>query len=389
MKQLISLFRRRLRTETIIRVGPELASGWIKERRRDELAPYGVRVGPELASGRVDEGHRREVEPYGVRVRPHLARAGLHARCFSVPGFSPVAVPAYLLTVILLATFSPMRVGAEEVTAVARVGDVDIKADELRLLLGNLDPRDRAALARDPALLNRTVRALLVQRLVLQEALAKQWEKQPAVVAQVERLRQNAIIESYLDSVAVPPTGFPSEVELQSAYDSNRAAFLMPRQFRLAQIFVGAPKSPNRDETDKAQARLDAVVKRLRQPEADFAAIAKAQSEESESAVRGGEIGWLPENRIQSEIRLRVLGQAKDVVSEPIRLEDGWHIIKILDVKEAYTASLTEVREQLVAQMRTERAKAERQSFLARLLQKSPVSVNELAVSNVLEKPVK
>ena len=299
------------------------------------------------------------------------------------------ALPVLLLAGVFLACISPLRLGAEETTPVARVGETDVKADDLRGLLGNLDPRDRAALARDPALLNRTVRAVLVQRLVLQEALTKQWDKQPAVVAQLERLRQSALIESYLDSVSTSPASFPSEVELQSAYDSNRAAFLVPRQFRLAQIFIGAPKSPNKDETDKAQAKLDAVVKKLRQPEADFAALAKAQSEESESASRGGEIGWLPENRIQPEIRLRVLGQARDVVSEPIRLEDGWHIIKILDVKESYTAPLTEIREQLATQMRTERAKAERQNYLARLLQQSPISVNELAVSNVLEKPSK
>jgi len=303
---------------------------------------------------------------------------------------APIRFMAMFATaILLLAGLFPLCVVAEETTAVARVGETDVKADELRALLGNLDSRDRAALARDPALLNRTVRALLVQRLVLQEALAKKWDHEPAVMAQLERLRQNAIIESYLDSVSTAPAGYPSEAELQSAYDANRAAFLMPRQFRLAQIFVGAPKSPNKEETDKAQAKLDAVVKKLRQPESDFAALAKAQSEESESASRSGEIGWLPENRIQPEIRLRVLGQAKDVVSEPIRLEDGWHIIKILDVKEAYTAPLVEIREQLATQLRTERAKVERQNYLARLLQQSPISVNELAVSNVLEKPSK
>lgn len=299
------------------------------------------------------------------------------------------ALPVLLLAGVLISGLSPLRMGAEETTTVARVGETEVKADELHALLGSLDPRDRAALARDPALLNRTVRALLVQRLVLQEALAEQWDKQPAVLAQLERLRQNALIESYLDSVAVAPAGYPSESELQSAYDSNRAAFLVPRQFRLAQIFIGAPKSPNKDETDKAQAKLDAVVKKLRQPETDFAALAKIQSEEPESAARGGEIGWLPDNRIQPEIRLRVLGQAKDVVSEPIRLEDGWHIIKILEVKEAYTAPLAEIRDQLATQLRTERAKVERQNYLARLLQQSPISVNELAVSNVLEKPSK
>jgi len=292
----------------------------------------------------------------------------------------------FAAAILLLAAFSTLRVGAEETTAVARVGETDFKADELRVLLDGIDPRERAALARDPALLSRTIRALLVQRLVLQEALAKQWDRQPAVVAQLERLRQGALVESYLDAVAVAPVGYPSEAELQSAYESNRATFLVPRQFRLSQIFIGAPKSPNKNETDKALAKLDAVLRKVRQPECDFAALAKAQSEEAESAARGGEIGWLPENRIQPEIRLRVLGQSKDVVSEPIRLEDGWHIIKIIDVKEAYTAPLAEIREQLAATMRTEKAKSERQVYLANLLQKFPISINELAVSNLVKK---
>ena len=286
---------------------------------------------------------------------------------------------------VVLLGLCPWRVVADN-AAVARVGETDVTAEEIRALLSGLEPADRATLARDPALLNRTVRALLVQQMLLQEALAKQWDRDPSVVARLERQRRVTLAETYLDSVAQPPAGYPSEAELKAAYEANKAAFLVPRQFRLAQIFIGAPKSPNKEETDKAQARLDAVVKKLRQPETDFATVAKAQSEEPDSASRGGEIGWLPENRIQPEIRLRVLGQAKDVVSEPIRLDDGWHIVKILDVKESYTASFADVREQLATTLRTERAKSERQAYLAKLLQKSPVSINELAVSGVLEK---
>jgi len=297
------------------------------------------------------------------------------------------SIPAALVLAGIMAVgIGSTCVAADDTATVARVGETDVKADELRALLVGLEPADRTALARDPALLNRTVRAILVQRMVLQEALAKQWDRDPSVVARLERQRQATIVESYLDSVATPPVGYPTDAELKAAYDANRAAFIVPRQFRLAQVFVGAPKSPNKEENDKAQARLDLVVKKLRQPETDFAAIAKAQSEEPESAARGGEIGWLSESRIQPEIRLRVLGQAKDVVSEPIRLDDGWHIIKILDVKESYTASLADVREQLAVEMRTEHAKLERQNYLTRLVQKSPVSVNELAVSTVLGK---
>lgn len=296
-------------------------------------------------------------------------------------------VSAFVVAGTLAVTaFSSATMRAADNPVVAKVGDTEMKADELRALLKGLEPAEQAALSRDPALLSRTVRALLLQRMVLEEALAKKWDSDPAVLARLARLRDAALVETYLDSVSAPPASYPAEAEVKAAYDANRAAFVVPRQYHLAQIFIAGPKSPNQNETDKAQARLDAVVKEVRRPEADFALVAKAQSDEHESASRGGEIGWLAENRVQPEIRLRIIGQTKDVTTEPIRLQDGWHIVKILDVKDAYTASLAEVHDQLVATMRAERAKVERQNYVARILQKSPLSLNELAISTALEK---
>jgi len=54
--------------------------------------------------------------------------------------------------------------------------------------------------------------------------------------------REGALVELYLQSVSTPSAGFPSDDDLQKVYDANRAAFLMPRQFLLSQIFIAAPK---------------------------------------------------------------------------------------------------------------------------------------------------
>ena len=131
---------------------------------------------------------------------------------------------------------------AAENSVLARIGETEVQIEEVRSSIGNLDSREQAAVARDPALLNQAVRALLVQRAVLQEALAKQWDRQPEVAAQLTRVRENAIVESYLQSVSKTPESFPSDAEVQSAYDTNNAALLVPRQFRLAQIFIAAPE---------------------------------------------------------------------------------------------------------------------------------------------------
>jgi parvulin-like peptidyl-prolyl isomerase len=76
---------------------------------------------------------------------------------------------------------------------------------------------------------------------------------------------------------------------------------------------------------------------------------------------------------------------AKNGISEAVRLDDGWHILKLTDTKAAYTRTLPEVREQLVQQMRNERASMMRRSYLAELLKQHPPVLNELALSNLLD----
>jgi hypothetical protein len=276
--------------------------------------------------------------------------------------------------------------GNADSTVIARVGDTEVKLDEIRSAIESLDARDQAALARDPSLLSQTVRTLLMRRVVLKEALTKHWDQEPAVATLIQRARDNAVVESYLQSVSKPPDSYPSETELQAAYDARKAQLLVPKQFRLAQIFLALPKNADKATSDKVQAKLDTIKKSLHQAGADFGAIAKADSEESESAARGGEIGWLTENQIQPEVRLQLGSLSKNAVSEPIRLEDGWHIIKVLDVKEAYTPTLDEIRGALTQELRKEKTQSNSQAYLGKLLQQTPVAINELALSKVLNK---
>lgn len=262
---------------------------------------------------------------------------------------------------------------------VARVGGMDVSADELKSYVGALGEREQAALAKDPALLSQSVRLLLANRLVLQEAQAKKWDERPEIAAQLQRVRDSAIVELYLQSVTVAPAGFPSDDELQKTYDANRAAFLVPRQFELGQIFVALPQNADKAAEDKARKLLDEVQQKLRAPGADFAALAKSVTEAND----GGEIGWVAENAIRPEIRALVIGLSKGGISEPIKLDDGWHILRLIDTKAAYTRTLPEVREALAQQMRTERAGALRRAYLAELLRQNPPVLNEFALSNL------
>ncbi|WP_426407594.1 peptidylprolyl isomerase [Bradyrhizobium ganzhouense] len=290
------------------------------------------------------------------------------------------------------AAAAPARPPAtEDATAVkggeviARVGDSDVTAEEVRATIQLLDPRQQAAMARDPALLSQTVRAILANRLVLREASAKKWEQQAAVVAQLARARESLIVETYLQSVTAPPDSFPSEAEIKGVYDANAGALLVPRRFRLAQIVVSVAKDADKATEDTARKKLDDVVRKLKQSGADFGAIARSSSEDTASAEKEGEIGWVTEPDLRTEIRGQVTGLPKAGVTDPIRLEDGWHVLKLLDTEAAHTRPLAEVKDALVQRMRAERVEANRRAYVAELLKQSPPVVNEIALSKLLE----
>ena len=290
----------------------------------------------------------------------------------------------YLTAVTIALIGLPMMLSAADTTVIAKVGDNEVRAEDIKPFIEKLPVRDQLLLSKDAAALNEFVRGIIIQQLVYKEALSKKWEQQAQVAAQLDKIRQQAITQSYLQSLSTPPEDFPSQGELQGAYDALKKnnALQVPKQYRLAQIYVACPKGCDKDTEAKAQAKLDAVVKAVKS--GDFATVAKSQSDDASSAQRGGELGFLAESQIQPEIRSTLSSLSKGATSDPVRMNDGWHVVKVLEVKEPYTATLDEVKGSLANELRNQRAQVLGKSYLAKLLQQNPVTLNEIAVSKLI-----
>ena len=287
---------------------------------------------------------------------------------------------ALFASLVLLIPAVPLTRAADDI--IARVGDQEIKASQVTPYLENLSEQDRAGLLKNPGALSQAVRTLILQQVLFKEAIASGWDKTPDVAAQLERLRQGAIAETYLQSIAKVPEGYPSETDVKTIYEARKADLQVPAQIRLAQIYIAIPKDAPKDAQDKARTRIEEISKTAKA--GDFASVARDKSEERETASRGGEVGWLAETQIQPEIRAKVASLSKGAVTEPVRLADGWYVVKVLDVRDAHTATLDEVRDQLVRALRNDRARANREAYLSKLQQQTPVSLDELGLSKLL-----
>lgn len=294
----------------------------------------------------------------------------------------PRAAAVFALLTCLPAAFA----GPDQTdgAVVGKIGDREVRADDIRGILSSLQPATLDAIAKDPAQFEQLARALILQRVVLREALARQWDQQPDVAARVTRARDSAIEESYLESKSQPPDDYPGEEELRKTYEASKPGLLQPRSFRLAQVVVAIDKDADGAAQTKARERTTQLEKEARERGADFAAIARAKSDDSNSAARGGEIGWVAESRIQPEIRTQIERLPLHGTSAAIRLQDGWHIFHVLDIREANTPTLDQVREKLVSEMRTAKQKENARLYLESLLRENPLTIREPDLNRLL-----
>lgn len=259
--------------------------------------------------------------------------------------------------------------------SIARFGPVEMSAGELQRLLAAQPADVRAQLASSPESLDRLVRTELVRKAVLAEARAKGWDKRPEVVERVERAREQAIVSSYVNELARPPADYPPEAEIAAFYEANKQRFLRPRELRVAQIYLRRPADPALAEV--VAKRAASLAEQARSAGADFAALAKQSSEHAESAAKGGELGWLSEAALVPEVRAAVASLAPGSVTSPIATPDGWHIVRVLEVKDAAPATLAEARPAIVSALRLRRAQELEAKYLDDLLAKNPPTVDQ------------
>lgn len=139
-----------------------------------------------------------------------------------------------------------------------------------------------------------------------------------------------------------------NDEQLKEEYQ-NRIANL-EEQRRAAHILIEVSDSVS--DAD-AKAKIDALAERISAGE-DFAALAKAESQDVGSAADGGDLGFSGEGENLPEFEEALNGLQVGQVSAPVRTEYGWHLIKLLDLKTpnapAFDALKPEIERELKAQ---------------------------------------
>lgn len=202
------------------------------------------------------------------------------------------------------------------------------------------------------------------------------------------KLKVKAALDAHLDTLSsyqkefrsyrdqqIRPLMVPEGAEEQEAvtYYENMLKQLEGKNLILpAHIFVRVPQQATAEQQTAAKARIDSIYAALQAGE-DFATLAGKHSEDRQTAIRGGAIGWIGPHQLLKELEDAAYALQKGETGKPMLSTVGWHIIKLMDSKplEPYDTLAPRIREFLEARGVKDKLATQLVDSLSRTQQKS------------------
>jgi parvulin-like peptidyl-prolyl isomerase len=167
------------------------------------------------------------------------------------------------------------------------------------------------------------MRKLKMQQLVIQTANVTEQEVRQMWLRSSEKVKVGMINVGFARFSQPPPR--PTEEEIKAYYEENSDKYTHPERASLNVVML--EKKPGRYDWERAHNQAKEIYDSL-QAGADFGALAYDMSQDPGSARDSGSLGWFDRGRMVEEFDRIAFALEEGEISEPVRTQFGWHIIK-------------------------------------------------------------
>lgn len=165
---------------------------------------------------------------------------------------------------------------------------------------------------------------LISRELGVQKARKTGLDKDPVVAAKMDDILYHAQISKDLEGELKKIT--VTDEEVRKYYADNK-------EYRTAHILYRVRVTPTPEEVKKAIEQSESIYAEVSKNPDSFASLANKYSQSTAAPV-GGDLGFQPPTRLAPEYYAAIKGQKVNFITRPVRTQMGYHIIKILGVKE-------------------------------------------------------
>lgn len=157
------------------------------------------------------------------------------------------------------------------------------------------------------------------------------------------------------DAAAVESQVQVSDAEVTEYYNKNLKAYTTPEQRTASHILINVARDAKPAEQAAAKAKAEAVLAEVRKNPANFAEIAKAQSQDQGSAQAGGDLGVVEKGTFVAPVEDAIYALKEGEVSGVVQSEFGYHIIKLTSLVPAAQKPLEAAKEEIAADLKQQK----------------------------------
>ncbi len=192
----------------------------------------------------------------------------------------------------------------------------------------------------------------------------------------VDQLRSDARTDMMIDKMMeteLASTTVATEAEAKDFYDKNPDKFKQGEGVRASHILVMANESADEATKKKARAKIDAVLKRVRAGE-DFAVLAKENSEDG-SKDQGGDLGFFTKGQMVPAFDAAAFALKPGEISDVVTTQFGYHIIKMVEKRDATMVPLEKVQPQIVQYLSEQKKRDRVNAFIEEVKKRAKIEV--------------
>jgi peptidyl-prolyl cis-trans isomerase C len=283
-------------------------------------------------------------------------RAAFAAALLSAAALGVAALPAHAqspapATPPAAAAPAPGATDADPV--LARVNGIEIKKSDLTIaedeLGGSLPPQ-----LQGPARQEYVLGFLIDLTALAQSAEADKLDQAPEFAQQLAFAKKRLLMQAALSKATKAAV---SDAELKKTYDEALKQQKPEEEVRARHILFRVEDPKDEKASAAAEAKAKDVEAKLKKGE-DFAKLASALTEDPSGKENGGDLGYFTKDQMVPEFADKAFAMKPGEVSEPVKTQFGWHVIKLEDKRQKPMPSFDEVKPQ-IEQFLAQKAQAE------------------------------
>jgi parvulin-like peptidyl-prolyl isomerase len=194
-------------------------------------------------------------------------------------------------------------------------------------------------------------------RMMAEEARKRKIDQTPAAKVQISLQMDQMLAQMLFRDLQA--TAKVDSTAVQKYYDEHKSEYEEVKARHILVRFKDSrvPLREGQKELSDAEAMAKAQeLKKKLDAGADFAELAKAESDDTGTGAQGGDLGKFGRGQMVPEFDTAVFAQPVGKIGDPVRSAFGYHLIK---VEERTSKSIDEMKDQIEKQLRPELAKQE------------------------------